>query len=195
MKKLSLIYMLSFLPYLAYNVFWFFNDNVDKFFNSFSALVSILSFLLIPAFVYQLIYIIKLGRKDNISAKRSVGQFFLYLLLGESIYVIINYIVIYYNGYIERAFISGAMRSCYETEAWDKYSKSLFFPKQTIFVSVLYAIIYFITVRICKRNKEEMTELRTTAKTGSDRKITFLAILPLIIMLLVIIFGVKAAKN
>ncbi len=195
MKKFSLIYALSFLPYLAYNILWFFNDNVDKFFNSFSALVSILSFLLIPAFIYQLIYIIKLGRKDNVSAKRSVGRFFLYLLLGESIYVIINYIVIYYNGYIERAFISGAMRSCYETEAWDKYGRSLFFPKQTIFFSVLYAIIYFIVVRICKTNKEETAESGTNVKTGSDRKITFLAILPLVIMLLIIIFGVRSAKN
>ena len=195
MKKFSLFYALSFLPYLAYKALWFFNNNVDKYQHSFTDLVSALNFLVLAALIYQLIYIIKLGRKDNVSARKCVGQFFLYLFLSQSIYVIINYIVIYYNGYIERAFLSGHASRYYEAKAWDKYSKSLFFPKQTIFVSVLYAIIYFIVIRICKRNKEETAEPETDVKTGSNRKITFLTILPLLIMLLIVIFGVRAAKN
>lgn len=195
MKKFSLIYALSFLPYLACEMFWFFNNNVDKYLHSFTTLVSIFSFLGIIAFIYQLIYIIKLGRKDNVSARRSVGQFFLYRFLSESISVIINYIVIYYNGFIDRAFISGHASSYYEAEGWDKYSRSWFFPKQILFFSALYAIIYFMVGRIYKKRKEVMAGWETDAKTRSNRRITFLTILPLLIMLLIIIFGVKAAKN
>lgn len=150
---------------------------------------------MIFAFIYQLIYIMKLGRKDNASAKKCAGQFFLYLLLSRSISVIINYISIYYNGYIERAFISGRGTTYYKTEAWDKYSSSWFFPKQTIFFSVLYAIIYFIVCRICKKRKEEIAELGTDAKARSDRKVSFLTVLPLIVMFLVFIFGAMAAKK
>ena len=195
MKKFSLIYAFSFLPYLAYNVFWFYYDNVDKSPHSYKSFVYIFAFLMIFAFIYQLIYIMKLGRKDNASAKKCAGQFFLYLLLSQSISVIINYISIYYNGYIGRAFISGRGTTYYKTEAWDKYSSSWFFPKQTIFFSVLYAIIYFIVCRICKKRKEEMAELGIGEKAKSNRKITFLTVLPLIVMFLVVIFGAMAAKN
>lgn len=159
MKKFSLIYTLSFLPYLAYEVCSFFNSYTDKFQNSLETLVSILIFSAIPAFIYQLIYIIKLGRKDNVSAIKSIGQFFLYLLLSKSTSIIMIYIGIYFNGYVEKAFLSGKSPVYYEAEALNKYSGSFeFCPIQFLVITVLYGTAYFYINLLRKKWIDHITE-------------------------------------
>ena len=158
MKKFSLIYKLSFLPYLAYEVFCFFNDYTDKYQHSLETLVSIFIFLEIPAFIYQLLYIFKLGRKDNVSAVKSIGRFFLYLLLSKSISVIITYIGIYFNGYVEYGFLSDEPLKYYGAEALNKYSISQFCPIQFLVFTVLYGIGYFYIGLLHRKWKEHIAE-------------------------------------
>lgn len=197
MKKLSLIYKLSFLIYLAFEVFFSLNDFIDEYRHSFGNLVAIFNFLAILAFIYQLIYIIKLGRRDNVSGKKSIGQFFLYLFLVISVSILINYALIYFKGYTVYAFFawSAPPSVYYGAEAWDRYNKSFHFPKQHLGISAVYAIIYFIVSIICKKRKEIDEQQETNGNIKETHKISFLTILPLLIMLLVIIFGVSAAKN
>lgn len=187
MKKFSLIYKLSFLPYLAFEVFFCLNAFIYEYRHSLEALISIFAFLAIPAFIYQLIYIIKLGRKENISAKKSIGQFFLYLFLGISVSILVIYAVIYFKGYAVYAFFpwSAPPTVYYGTEAWDKYSNSFYFPRQFLGFTAFYAAIYFIVGIISKKRKETIIK----------EKITFLTILPLLIMLGAIIFALLAANN
>lgn len=197
MKKFSLIYKLAFLPYLAFEVFFSLDDFIGEYRHSFGTLVSIFTFLAIPVFIYQLIYIIKLGRKENVSVKKSIGQFFLYLFLVISVSILINYVIIYFKGYTVSAFFpwSAPPTVYYGAEAWDKYSKSFHFPKQHLGISAVYAIIYFIAGIICKKRKETNERQETNGNIKETRKISFLTVLPLLIMLLIIIFGVSAAKH
>ena len=189
MKKFSLIYKLSFLPYLAFEVFFGLNAFIDEYRNSFGTLVSIFAFLAIPAFIYQMVYIIKLGRRENVSVKKGIGQFFLYLFLGISVSILVTYAIIYFKGYAVYAFFpwSAPPSVYYGAEAWDKYSNSWYFPRQFLGFSAVYALIYFIVIIICKKRKE--------TSDITKEKITFLTILPLFIMLIVIIFALSAVNN
>lgn len=160
MKKFSLIYALSFLPFLAYEVCSFFNADTDKFQNSLGTLISVIIILEIPAFIYELIYIFKLGRKDNVSAVKSIGQFFLYILLSKSISVIMIYICIYFNGYAEYVnssymeivngsaglvFTSGELMKYYGAEALNKYSLSYECPIQFLFITFFTDLRIFLS--------------------------------------------------
>ena len=158
MKKFSLIYTLSFLPYLAHEVCSFLNNNTDKLQNSLGTLVSVLLFSMIPAVIYQLIYIIWLGRKDKVSVIKSIGRFFLYFLLSKSISIIIFYISIYSNGFVKK-FPSGKTLVYYGSEALSYFSRSVdFFPTQFIFLTFLYCFAYFFINRLHQQWIDHITK-------------------------------------
>ncbi|MBD5080375.1 MAG: hypothetical protein HDT44_01265 [Ruminococcaceae bacterium] len=155
MKKFSLIYAISFLPYLAHEVCSFLNNNTDKLQNSLGTLVSVLLFSMIPAVIYQLIYIIWLGRKDKVSVIKSIGRFFLYFLLSKSITIIISYISIYSNGFVEEDFLD----VYYGAEALSCFSKSVdFYPTQFIFLTFLYCFAYFFINRLHQQWIDHITK-------------------------------------
>ena len=159
MKKFSLIYALSFLPYLAHEVCSFFNNNTDKLQNSLEPLVFILTFSIIPALIYQLIYIIWLGRKDKVSAVKSIGRFFLYFLLSKSISIIIIYIGIYFNGFVEQVSLSGKHLVYYGAEALNKYSRSVeFYPIQFLVITVFYGFAFFYINLLHRKWIDHITE-------------------------------------
>ncbi|MDE7281831.1 MAG: hypothetical protein K2N36_08860 [Ruminiclostridium sp.] len=158
MKKFTLIYTLSFLPYLTHEVCGFFNNNTDKLHNSLGIPVSILLFSMIPAVIYQLLYIVWLGRKDKVSVIKSIGRLFLYFLLSKSISIIIIYFVIYSNGFVEE-FLSGETPVYYGAEALSRYSRSVdFFPTQILFLTFLYCFAYFFINRLHQQWIDHITK-------------------------------------
>ena len=158
MKKFSLIYTLSFLPYLAHEVCSFFNSNTDKLQNSLETLVYILLYSMIPAVIYQLLYIIWLGRNDKVSVVKSIGRYFLYFLLSKSISIIIIYFGIYFNGFVEE-FLSGETPVYYGAEALSRFSRSVdFYPTQFIFITFLYCFAYFFINRLRQQWIDHITK-------------------------------------
>lgn len=189
MKKFSLIYKLSFLTYLAFEILFSFKAFIKEYRDFTEHIIIFIGFLAIPAFIYQLIYIAKLGKNDNVSVKKSIGQFFLYFFLSISASILVTYSVIYFKGYTVYAFLpwSASPDVYYGAEAWYRYSSSWYFPRQFLVISAAYAVIYFITSITCKK-REEADDIK-------KEKITFLTILPLLIMLLIVIFALSATKN
>lgn len=196
MKKISLIYKLSFLPYLAYELCYSFDHLVAEHQDFPHILYNIFAVLSILAFIYQLIYIIKLGRRDSVSVGKSIGRFFLYLFLCISISILITYVFIYFKGYKEYALFASTPNVYYGFEAWGKYSNSWYFPKQFLGLSAVYMAIYFIVGIIVKKRKETYGKINANGqKIKETGNITFLVILPILIMLSIIIISLLSTKD
>ena len=140
MKKYSLIYMLSFvfyslalvsLPYITVQT-W----------------ADILFFLFIGSCIYQLIYIIYLRKKENVTLGRSIARYFLYLSIVGSIFIVITYLDLFINGYEQRTFVTGDLiETYYKFEAWKNAGFVNFFCLPLLAMFTIYEILYALKGR------------------------------------------------
>lgn len=144
MKKYGLIYPLTFISYTFFLSYL-------CIFTTLTVAVEIgalaLGVLMTASFIYQIIYIAYLRRKENISLPRSIARFFLYLLLSISLCWLFYYIYSFFAGLVF-GFMGNASRY-YGFEAWEilngLYLWLLFIPP------ALYTVIYLIVSNKIKK--------------------------------------------
>lgn len=146
MKKFSLIYVLSFITFAAViSVFLIGNPMTSVV----ELLLLIFGILSAASFVYQIIYIIKLGRKENVSVGKGIAQFFMYFLMSISLGVLSYYIDAFLNGVSTYIFGGNVV---YRMEAVKWLNDRFFFSP--IVITAIYAAVYFIIVMSKKKNEK-----------------------------------------
>lgn len=145
MKKFGLIYLLSFL---SYSLFLLYLSVFTTLYPAVELGAFALGILSAAAFIYQITYIVFLRRKENVSLPRSIALFFLYLLIGIGIYVILFYICVFFAG-LYFGFMGNGKRY-YGFEAWKIlnafYMWLLFIPP------AIYAAVYRIVSNKIKKS-------------------------------------------
>lgn len=163
MKKFGFIHRLSVIPYLGFlisyriNIDWDLTEYRRLSYNLFH----IFLWLSAAALIYQLIYIVFLRRKENVTLGFSVAPIFLYLFIGISGLIAASYIAIF-AGYKYRSFGFGQLHKpeiYYGAEALDKFNESWLNPWVFIIFTAVFAVIYII-----KRNKHKSTNLSKEQK-------------------------------
>lgn len=144
-RKFSVIYFLSFFIYpmiICSNWIYYLGDY----------LCAILAVLLA---VYELMFIIFIRKKENISLGRSISKGFLFALIS------LNTIPVYFladdfiNGYQEYAFLSGPIgERYYGFNAIVKDEVTLFILGITFPALVIYLIAYIIISLILKKKNK-----------------------------------------
>ena len=146
-KKFSIIFFITYLvcpSILIFDLFYLLGD--------YGAVL-----LAMLAAVYEIIYVLWLGRKENVSLGRGIARGFLYLLLAANIYSVWYYIYIFINGYHETAFMGPVTASYYGFEAWkyDVFAAICYIP--LLVTSIIYAIAYFSISKHLKNKKNDKT--------------------------------------
>lgn len=150
MKKIGLIYRLSFLPYTAILCVL---AHFREFRTAEEVILLVLILLMTAGFVYQLLYIIFLRRKEGISLPRSVAQFFLYIFLSIGLFAAFVYIYAFFAGYKSSTWLGypPIVTTYYGFDAWKClngwYMFMLFIP------TVIYGIVYLLITQNIKNKK------------------------------------------
>lgn len=145
--KFSIIYFVSFLLYL------FVPFEFGEFLKM--TLAGVIAAVLI--FLFQLIYIIWLRRKEKVSVGRSIARFFLYLLAVINVGFVCVFVNIFNNGYVYYGW--RYEKTYYGYEAWEKaqMGRGVFGFFFTVFV--VYLALYLaisIWIRKWKEYKDKM---------------------------------------
>lgn len=147
MKKLGLIYRLSFLPYTVILCALF---HFRVFRTAEEIILAVLVLLMTAGFVYRLLYVVFLRRKENISLPRSIAQFFLYIFLSIGLFAAFIYIYAFFAGFRSSTWLGypPIVTTYYGLEAWKClngwYIFVMFIP------AVIYGIAYFCITRHIK---------------------------------------------
>lgn len=138
MKKYSLIYLLSFISYIPA----FFSLP----FMTARTWADLLGLLFIICCCYQLLYILFLRKKEDVSLPRSISRLFLY---ASFVLIIIAGIWIgnlYFNGYTPTAFLSGEKLgpTVYGLEALKEDGFTTYLSLTAFFIGIIYTAMYII---------------------------------------------------
>ncbi len=159
MKNFGLIYRLSVIPYLGFLISYFINTSYD--FNEYLRLsyrlCHIFIFLSAAALVYQLIYIIFLRKKENVSLGFSFATLLLYIFIGVSGLIAVSYIYFYFAGYKHRSIGFGQIHQpeiYFGLEAWKNFNENWLNPWLFMLFTAVYAVIYTKKTKSKNSNKE-----------------------------------------
>ena len=143
-KKFSIIFFITYLVYPSILIF-----DLIYLLGDYGAVL-----LAMLAAVYEIIYVLWLGRKENVSHGRGIARGFLYLLFAANIYSVWYYIYIFINGYHETAFMGPVTESYYGFEAWkyDVFAAICYIP--LLVTSIIYIIAYFAISKHQKNKKK-----------------------------------------
>lgn len=147
MKKFGLIYGLSFISFAAVFAVLLVGNPMTAVVELLLLIFGILSAV---SFVYQLFYIIKLGRKENVSVGKGIAQFFMYFLMSISLGVLAYYIDAFFNGVSTYIFGGDVV---YRMDAVKWLNDRFFYSP--IVIAAIYAAGYFIVVVMSKRKNEK----------------------------------------
>lgn len=143
-KKFSIIFFITYLVYPSILIF-----DLIYLLGDYGAVL-----LAMLAAVYEIIYVLWLGRKENVSLGRGIARGFLYLLFAANIYSVWYYIYIFINGYHETAFMGPVTASYYGFEAWkyNVFAAICYIP--LLVTSIIYIIAYFAISKHLKNKKK-----------------------------------------
>lgn len=150
MKKLGVIYGLSFLPYAVILCVLY---HVREIRTAETIILAVSVLLMAAGFVYQLVYIAFLRRKENKSLLRSIAQFFMYIFLSIGLFAGYMYIYAFFAGYVSSTWLGypPIVTTYYGFEAWNClngwYMFVMFIP------AVIYGAVYFAITRHFKNKK------------------------------------------
>jgi len=137
MKKYSVIFTLSFISYL---IVLFAAPYISA---QTWADLCLLIFLL--SVIYQLCFLIFLRRKEGVGIGRGIARFFLYSLQVLSIYVIIQYGDMFFNGYQQQTLIGDCYGEIYYGfDAWKNNIFANIIYLSVLFTTFVYGVLYFI---------------------------------------------------
>lgn len=145
MKKFGLIYLCSFITYIA--VILASPYITAKLWADLCMVAFVLSL------IYQVCYIFFLRKKENTSIKRSIARFFLFGLSAVNITIVGYYIHTFFNGYVLTTFLSSEkVATYYGFEAWSQnaFANIVCIPVLVIFIA--YLLCYILT---CKKLKHK----------------------------------------
>lgn len=104
----------------------------------------IILFVFIACVIYQVIYILYLGRISGFSLGRNIARYFLYSLANISLFIIFHYVYSFMFGYSTHSITGVYGGTYYGFEAWKSmvFESILYVP--IITVSFIYIVIYTI---------------------------------------------------
>lgn len=105
----------------------------------------IVMFIFIIAVFYELVYIFHLRKKDNVSLKRAIALYFLYLFSAVEVYIFLYYADNFINGFATSDFLGNSTSEVmygFEAIAQDTWAHAIFVP--VLVICVVYQIIYFV---------------------------------------------------
>lgn len=137
MKKLSLVFLISFVTYP-------FAAKARPYATA-RTWADILVMIFFAAVLYQLLYIIFLRKKNNVSLGRSIGRWFLYFFWTGTAFVIYCYLDMFINGYTY-CFLTTSNGPYYGFEAWSRCIEN-FIMVPFLILSVIYTVAYFAVSR------------------------------------------------
>lgn len=148
MKKFSMLYLISFFPYilalfaLPYMTARLWADAIGLCF--------------IFSCCYQLLYIIYLRKKEAVTLGRSIGRYFLYLSFTAITTVAIWFADNFFNGYTPTTWVGGYPTgdTVYGFQAILQDNMMLFFSAILLSISLIYHIAYFSISRFIKNKSE-----------------------------------------
>lgn len=144
--KFSILYLLSFLVYpmiICLDLIYLIGDYPCI------ALAILLG-------IYELMYIIFIGRKENVRLGRRISTGVLYALISLNILPIWSLVDDFINGYQDYAFLSGPIGECYYGfEAIINDDVMLFIFGITFTVFIVYLSAYLVISRIIKNKKKK----------------------------------------
>lgn len=111
-------------------------------------------FMFLGACIYQVVYIIYLRRKENISLGRSVAKYFLYAFGSLFCLVIYEYADLFFNGYKECSFLGECYETYYGFEAWKHDDIGNFVYGIVLLVCFVYYVSYYIISKKLKKSNK-----------------------------------------
>ncbi|MBQ4165390.1 MAG: hypothetical protein IJD85_03620 [Oscillospiraceae bacterium] len=139
--KFSIIYFVSFLLYLF----------VPFEFGGFLKMTLAGVIVAVPIFLFQLIYIIWLRRKEKVSVGRSIARFFLYLLAVINVGFVCVFVNIFNNGYVYCGW--RYEKTYYGYEAWEKAQMGRGFFGLFFIVFAVYLALYLAISAAIRRSQ------------------------------------------
>ena len=135
MKKYTNIFVITFITYI---LMIFARPYVTA-----QVCADLCLFLFILAIIYQIVYITYFRKKDNVNFVKSLFMYFICALSTISIYIIIDYIDMFFNGYTPINFIGQSIGDTYYgfEAIFNCYWKNIFYIPYLIF-NVIILIIY-----------------------------------------------------
>lgn len=140
--KFSIIYFVSFLLYLF----------VPFEFGGFLKMTLAGVIVAVPMFLFQLIYIIWLRRKEKVSVGRSIARFFLYLLAVMNVGFVCYFINTFINGYTRYTW-GGYASVYYGAKAWEKNQLGRGFFRLAFIVFVVCLVLYLVISAAIRRSQ------------------------------------------
>ena len=143
MKKYSVVFPISFLTYIfSYLAMPYMTAKIWA---------DIIGLLFILACCFQLLYIIHLRKKENVTLGRSIGRYFLFLSFTAIAIVVISYGNIFVNGYAPSTWTGQQIGdTVYGFKAVINAGWSHFVCIPILFVSFVYQIGYYFISRKLK---------------------------------------------
>lgn len=149
MKKLSIIYCVSFLIYIPR---FFVNPYVTA-----RLYADIINLIFILILLFQLLYIIFLRKKDAVSLPRAIARFFLYTTVSAEIILLIWYGNNFINGYTPTSFYGEPVGDTiygFSAVFQDSWSHIIFVP--VLFISIIYQVMYLcINKNMSRKSKDK----------------------------------------
>lgn len=107
-------------------------------------------------FLLQLLYIVWLRRKENVSLGRSIARFFLFLLIQLNVMYVCYFVNTFINGYNDRRFFWSSepiVYVYYGFEAWAKDERNAVFFGFTFSAFAVYLALYFVISAAIRRSQ------------------------------------------
>lgn len=99
----------------------------------------------VAAVCYELVYIFHLRKKDNVSLKRAIALYFLYLFSSVEVYIFLYYADNFINGFATSDFLGNPTSEVmygFEAIVKDTWAHMVFVP--ILVICVVYQIVYFV---------------------------------------------------
>lgn len=74
--------------------------------------------LLVPCLAYQLAYLLLLRKREGVSLGKALSRFFLHALQAVSLYIVILYLDMFFNGYHATTFTGQPVAVYHGLDAW-----------------------------------------------------------------------------
>lgn len=144
MKKHAILFPVSFLVYI---VLYFESPYITA-----RLQADIVVQLAGIVFIYQIAYLIFFRKTLQVSFRRALASFFLWLSIIAEIIVLYNYIDAFINGY-RWCFLTFHSDPYYGFDAWAHmgFESIVYIP--LLAISIIYQLIYFIVVHIKKKKR------------------------------------------
>ncbi len=102
--------------------------------------------LLVFCLLYQLVYLLILRKREGVGSGKVIARFFLHALQGLSLYVVIRYLDMFFNGYHATTITGQPVAVHYGVDALTRngFANLLYVP--VLLITAVYMAVFFLVV-------------------------------------------------